>query len=479
MSIGLKLNMRMEQRLVMTPMLQQAIKLLPLARLELVQKIKQELVENPMLEEAPSEENLEEESEESKDSPESSSEAEEVINPKEKVEEHPEVDWESFIQNNIDKGLSSDGLTDRPSIEATIKGEISLGDHLLSQLMVSSVNKNEKIIGTAIIGNINNCGYLESSPEEIAQFLNTNVEEIEKVLELVQTFDPLGIGAQNLRECLLIQAKCLAPDYKLVQILLLNHITQLEERFFQKLSKELKISISDIQDAVQFIRTLDPKPALKYNNEQSHYIIPDVTVVKEDDDYRVILNDDGSPRLRVSSFYRKILKNHNPNNSVKEYLEDKYRSAVWFIKSIEQRRQTIMKVATSIVEFQKDFFDRGLPYLKPLVLKDVAENIEMHESTVSRVTTLKYMHTPRGIFDFKFFFHSGIESCNGNAISSLLVKNMIHELIEKENNSKPLTDQQIVQSLSKNDIKIARRTVTKYRKELKILSANKRRSPYN
>lgn len=471
MALGFKLNLKMEQRLVMTPMLQQAIKLLPLARLELIQKVRQELVENPMLEELISEDNPDEGPEEGV----VALNGDEAVDTKEKVEEQPEIDWESFIQNNIDRGLSSDGLTARPSIEATIKSEITLGDHLLWQLMVSSVNKNEKIIGTAIIGNINNCGYLESPVEEIAQFLETNVEEVEGVLKLVQTFDPLGVSARNLQECLLIQAKALAPDYKLVEILLKNHITRLEERFIQKLAKELKIPVPDIKDAIQFIKTLNPKPASKYSNEQSQYIIPDVTVVKEADEYQVTLNDDGSPRLRVSPFYQNILKKHGSSNNIKEYLEDKYRSAVWLIKSIEQRRQTILKVAKSIVKFQKPFLDNGLSHLKPLVLRDVAENIEMHESTVSRVTTLKYMHTPRGIFDFKFFFHSGIESYNGAPMSSLVVKNKIKDLVNNENSNKPMTDQQIVQSLISSNIKIARRTVTKYRKELKIQAANRRR----
>ncbi len=473
MPLELKLNMKLEQRLVMTPMLQQAIKLLPLARLELIQKVRQELIENPMLEEVDAEDGLESEDEVV------SSKEEEPLETQEKVDEQPEVDWENFIQDNIDRGLSSDGMTSRPALETTLKSDISLADRLLWQLMVSSANNNEKIIGTAIIGNINDCGYLESGVEEIAESLKVNAEDVEMALKLIQTFDPLGVGARNLQECLLIQVKALAPDYELAEILLKNHLTRLEERFYPKIEAELKIPIADIKNAVEFIRTLDPKPAIKYSKEQSQYIIPDVTVVKEDDGYQVILNDDGSPRLRVSSFYRQVLKSHNPNNNAKEYLEERYRSALWLIKSIEQRRQTILKVSKSIVKFQKDFLDGGLTYLKPLVLRDVAEDISMHESTVSRVTTMKYMHTPRGIFDFKFFFHSGIETYNGNAMSSLVVKNMITKLIENEDAKKPMTDQKIVNALVNENIKIARRTVTKYRKELKIRPANKRRSLYD
>lgn len=475
MAMELKLNMKMAQRMVMTPMLLQAIKLLPLARLEMVQKVRQELIENPMLEEVVSEENLDEEPEEgfvaSKD--------EEVQPAKENNDENPEIDWENFIQSNIDRGFSSDGLTERPSIESTLKSEISLGDHLLWQLIMASVDENEKAVGTEIIGNINGSGYLECSTDEIAESLKVSVEDVEKVLKLIQSFEPLGIGARNLQECLLIQAKALLPDNKLVELLLQKHINQLEERFFHKLSKELDVPITKLLEAVKSIKELNPKPASLYSSERVQYIIPDVTVIKKEGEYQVFLNDDGVPLLRVNPLYRKILKNDKPNNSAKEYMEDKYRSALWLIRSIEQRRQTILKVATSIVKFQKDYFDEGLSHLKPLVLRNVAEDIEMHESTVSRVTTMKYMHTPRGIIDFKFFFHSGIESDGGAATSSVLIKNMIKELIAKEDSSKPITDQQLVQYLKSNSVTIARRTVSKYRKELKISSANKRKRIYD
>ena len=470
MALEMKFNMKMAHRMVMTPMLQQAIKLLPLARLELVQKVRQELIENPMLEEAVSEDNLEEDSEEgvvaSKD--------EEVQDPKENDQEDPEIDWESFIQSNVDRGLSSDGLTERPSIESTLKSEVSLGEHLLWQLIMSSVDEKEIAIAEEIIGNINSSGYLECSTDEIAEQIKVSVEDTEKVLRIIQTLDPLGVGARNLQECLLLQAKTLFPDNQLVENLLKNHVNQLEERFFRKISKELDAPVSEIIEAVKIIRELNPKPASLYSSEKAHYIIPDVTVVKKDGEYQVFLNDDGIPLLRVNPFYRRILKNDKPNNSAKEYMEEKYRSALWLIRSIEQRRQTILKVATSIVKFQKDYFDKGLSHLKPLVLRNVAEDIEMHESTVSRVTTMKYMHTPRGIVNFKFFFHSGIES-NGIATSSVLIKDMIQGLIDKEDSSKPITDQKLVQFLERNNIKIARRTVSKYRKELKIPSANRRR----
>lgn len=475
MALELQLKMKLAHKLVMTPMLQQAIKLLPLARLEIVQKVRQELIENPMLEEVASEENSEDGTEdvvvETKD--------EETIEPKAEVDENPEIDWDNFIQNSIDKGLSSDGLTARPSIEATLKSETSLGDHLLWQLAMSPVNEKEKSIGTIIIGNINSCGYLECLTDDIAEDFNVEIEEVEKVLKIIHLFEPLGIGARNLKECLLIQAKVLAPDSKLVEKLLKNHINQLEERFFSKLSKELDVPVSDILDAMKFIRELNPKPASLYSSEQAHYIVPDVTVVKEEDGgYSVILNDDGIPLMRINPFYQKILKTGNGNEKIKEYLEERYRSALWLIKSIEQRRQTILKVAKSIIKFQKGFFDNGLSHLKPLVLRNIAEDIDMHESTVSRITTVKYMHTPRGVLDFKFFFHSGIESSTGVATSSLLIKDLIRELIEKEDSGKPITDQEIVQCLIEKNIKIARRTVTKYRKGLQILAANKRKRLY-
>ena len=472
MEMKINLSLKMTQKLVMTPMLQQAIKLLPMARLELAQLIRQEIIENPVLEEL-----LEEENENEQENSQKEKEPNEDFNSDNEQSpnsQDQEIDWDSYFQGNIDQGMSVESYTERPSIESTYKKEATLADHLMWQLDLSVDSDSDKFIGSCIIGNIQNDGYLCADLQEIAEICNTEEKNVLRVLKIVQSFEPAGVAARTLKECLMIQARTLSEKKPYVEVLIENYLERLEDRFLPKVASELKVDVEEVLDALKIIRDLCPKPGLLFSSERVDYVVPDLVVVKTEKGYDVVLNDDGVPNLRISPYYHNLLKT-TKEGQTKEYLEDKYRSALWLIKSIDQRRQTIYKVGKSIVKLQKSFLDDGLSYLEPMVLKDVAKDIEMHESTVSRITTNKYIDTPQGVFELKFFFHSGIKSYIGNTLSSIRVKNMIKEIINEEDGSYPLTDDQMVEALMRKNAKIARRTITKYRKELNIPPASKRK----
>ena len=466
MEMKMNLNLKMSQKLVMTPMLQQAIKLLPLARLELAQLVRQEIIENPVLEEI-----LEEEVD---PFDEKNNDDEDSFSDSTQDSQEQEIDWDSYFQNNVDQGMSADSLAERPSIEATYKKEASLSDHLFWQLNLTIDSDEDKFIGSCIIGNIQKDGYLGAELSEIAEISQTNEANVERVLKIIQKFEPLGVAARSLQECLMIQAHELPEKNPLVEKLIEKYLDRLEDRFLPKVAAELKTDLDEVLDALHILRKFTPKPGITFNSEAIDYIAADLVVIKTDTGYDVSLNDEGVPDIKINAFYQNLLKN-SKEGQTKEYLEDKYRSALWLIKSIDQRRQTIYKVGKSIVKLQKSFLDHGLPYLQPMVLKDVAKDIEMHESTVSRITTNKYIDTPQGLFELKFFFHSGIKSYMGNNLSSIRVKNMIKEVVAEEDGNSPLTDDQMVQVLMRKNAKIARRTITKYRKELNIPPASKRR----
>ncbi len=475
MAMDLRLNLKLGQKLVMTPMLQQAIKLLPMARLELAQMVRQEITENPVLEELLEEEDEEEFNHESaektpeKEASEDFNETAQDASPPD-----PDIDWESHFQNNIDQGSSIENYAEKPPIEATYKKEPSLHDHLQWQLDLTVNSELENFIGQCIIGNIQNDGYLCADLEEIAEIAQVSEEDVLRVLKVIQTFEPLGVAARCLKECLMVQAKALPESNPLVETLIENYLDQLEERYLHKIAGKLKINVEKVLEAVKQIREFCPKPGSAFNSEGIDYVTPDLTVVKTEEGYDIALNDEGVPKIRINPFYQNLL-NKTQEGQTKEYLENKYRSALWLIKSIDQRRQTIFKVGKSIIKLQQEFLEKGLAYLKPMVLKDVARDIEMHESTVSRITTNKYIDTPQGIFELKFFFHSGIKSYMGTNLSSVRVRNMIKEVVADEDPKKPLTDDEMVQALMRKNAKIARRTITKYRKELNIPPASKRK----
>lgn len=477
-----RLELKLSQKLIMTPQLQQAIKLLQLSRLELVQSVSQELMENPVLEEMPSEsveETGESEGETEEGLPAAASETPETQQQEREGEELKsdlELDshWDEYISSDMgdgrDFGYPETEDRELPSYDQTLSRTPSLSDHLYWQLRLSTSEPAVLKGGEWIIGNIDDDGYLRGGLEELSQQSGVPLREMERALELVQGFDPIGVGARSLQECLLIQVRELELQDELVEKIIRNHLADLETRKYQSIAKVLNVTPNDIMEASKvIIHELEPKPGRPFQASDTHYVVPDVYVLKVEDRYVIQLNDEGLPRVRINPYYRKLLNRKEAVDKVtREYIEERMRSAQWLVKGMEQRNKTIYRVSESIVKFQRDFLDNGITHLKPMVLRDVAEDIGMHESTISRVTTSKYMHTPQGIFSMKFFFTTGFASGAGDEISSLTVKDAIQKMIKEENPSAPLKDQQIVEALKLRGIAIARRTVAKYREELRI-----------
>lgn len=474
MALELKQQMKLSQQLIITPQLQQAIKLLQLSRLELVETIREELETNPVLEDG-QEETAEREEGEIEAEPAQETYAEVEIT--EKVRE--DFDWEAYLEEyntSTPVLVERDPGQDYPSYEQRLTRKPSLEDHLIWQLRLSGLDDDEKEIGAAVIGNLNRDGYLVATIEEIAEMTAVTPEQVEKVLRKVQTFDPPGVAARDLRECLLIQAHNLPLPNGLVIDIIENHLHFLENRNYQGLVRALKKSQEEVKEAVDIILGMDPRPGSAYTEDDVQYISPDVFVIRVDDEFVVLLNEDGMPKLKVNPYYKEALgRNSDVSGDTKEYIQSKLRSAAWLIKSIHQRQRTLYKVAQSIVNFQRDFLERGVSHLKPMVLRDVAEDVGMHESTISRVTTNKYMHTPQGIFELKYFFNSSINSVVGDAVASESVKEQIRRIVREEDPGKPYSDQEIVDLLKRDNIRIARRTVAKYREMLGILPSHKRK----
>jgi RNA polymerase sigma-54 factor len=489
MSIELKPHLKLTQQLVMTPQLQQAIKLLQLSRMELVELVREELMENPILEdsvEASQEQTREapEEREEARLSgeteiPTSTAEPDAAKEVKASEEAVSQIDWDSYLENYATAPplpVSRAQSDELPSLEATLSRKTSLFDHLVWQLKLSNFTADEEQVGMLILGNLDPEGYLKEPPlDEIAEDARVSLDLAETVLRRLQEFDPLGVAARSLEECLLVQARVLGADDDLVVNIIRNHLSNLEKRNFAAIARDLKEPPEEVIEAVKVIMSFDPRPGRLYNAEDAHYITPDVYVHKIGDKYFVVPNDDGLPKLKISSFYRTAISS---SPQAREYIQDKLRSAQWLIRSIQQRQRTIVKVTESIIKFQREFFDKGIAYLKPLILRDVAEDIGMHESTVSRVTTHKYVQTPQGLFELKFFFNSGISRTDGDDIASESVKSKIKQLIGAEDTHHPLSDQMIVELLRNQNIDIARRTVAKYREQLGILSSSKRKQVF-
>jgi RNA polymerase sigma-54 factor len=483
MVLELKQSPKLVQQLVITPQLQQAIRLLQLTRLELVDLISQEMKENPLLEEAEEGKELAE-SEASvaeQEETETSSEPERTPEVKGSGEGADEFDWENYLENSnlipFEKSSpsSSDG-EERPSFENFLTKRTTLTDHLHWQLQLSHFTEEEHEAGTWVIGNLDEDGYLKIALEDICSETNLPMEEVERVLRKIQQFDPIGVAARDLKECLLIQLEQMNPRDSLAERIVSEHLSLLKNRNYPAIAKRLGISLDRVNRAASLISKLDPKPGKAFGGEVIQEIIPDVYIHKVEGDYVIYLNDDGIPRLKINSLYRNILNgNRLAPEGDRKYIQDKLRSALWLIRSIHQRQRTIYKVAKSIVKFQREFLDKGIQFLKPLVLRDVAEDIQMHESTISRVTHNKYAHTPQGIYELKFFFNAGITSTQGETMASESVKNLVREIIAKEDPKKPYSDEKLVQILQGMNIHIARRTVSKYREMMKILSSNERR----
>jgi RNA polymerase sigma-54 factor len=496
MGMEMRQELKLSQQLVMTPQLQQAIKLLQLSRMELVDLVHEEMLENPILEDDmdAGDRALQRElmggDEQATMQMERAGETERPIDQpivenlatgeiKADASAVNEIDWENYLDNYTMAppmpAYRGDG-EDLPSLEATLTKPPSLHDHLAWQLKMSNLSQTDIEIGLAIIGNIDVDGYFKDPPlEDIAADLGQPEEACEIVLEKIQTFDPVGIAARSLKECMLIQAMHCGQDDDLVVKMIRSHLENLEKKNYQAIARDLKQPLEEIYEAAKVIMDFDPRPGRQYASDDPHYITPDVHIHKVGDKYFVVPNDDGLPKLKISNFYRSAMGN---SAASKDYVQDKLRSAQWLIRSIQQRQRTIIKVSESILKFQREFFDKGIAFLKPLILRDVAEDIGMHESTVSRVTTNKYVHTPQGIFELKFFFNSGISRTNGEDLASQAVKSKIKELIDAEDVKRPHSDQKIVELLKKGGIDIARRTVAKYREQMGILASSKRKQVF-
>ena len=472
MALEQRLNLRMSQRLIMTPSLQQAIKLLQMSKLE-----------TPVLEEgletmAPQQLN-------SQTSPVSDS-GDGSLSEKGTGDED---DYEAFWRNYLDKGYEPRGPIDSmdlPSFESTLTRQENLADHLNWQLEMSPTDDRTREISEAIVGNLNDNGYLDASLEEIqamGEGAGYTPAEVDRALALVQGLDPAGVAARNVSECLLSQLKHLAMLDTLAGVILREHMDLLQAHRYQEIATRIGCTLAEVQLHLEIIKHLDPSPGLKYNSNRSQYVTPDVYVIKDDQgEYQVVLNEDGLPRLRISQTYRRMLERgaQVEDREAKEFVKEKFRSAVRLIKSLDERQRTIMKVAVSLVKHQRDFLDHGIDRIRPLRLRDVADDIQMHESTVSRVVRNKYMFTPRGLFEMRYFFHASVPDDHGGEVSALSVKQKIKEIVEREDGARPLSDAALVKILEASyGVKVARRTVAKYRGELRILSSGDRKTPFS
>ncbi len=480
MGLELRQQLKLTQQLVMTPQLQQAIKLLQLSRLELVESIQQELMENPFLEEvdaeaadtAPSRENLDDYEAAHGDA--ESRASEELMRT---------ADWENYLgefssvtKQSMGRELEipEEGL----SLEARLSSSPTLEGHLNWQMRLSNFTLEELEIGDIVLGNLDERGYLQASTQEIQDQLDgVSAEKIESVIRRIQRLDPVGVASRTVQECLLVQLEVMETSDPILLSLVREHLEDLEKHRYKPLIKKFRISMEDLKEYLDMLQALDPMPGSHFSSTEPQYVSPDVFVHKHGEDFVIILNDEGMPRLQVTPYYLENVQ--AKNQAEKEYFQERVRSAEWLMKSLYQRQRTLYKVMESIVRFQREFFEHGVTKLKPLILKEVAEDISMHESTVSRITTNKYVATPHGIYELKFFFNSALELDDGSQVGSESVKALIKQLIGDENPKKPLSDEQIGDILKqKLEVNIARRTVAKYRTAMNIESSSKRKQVF-
>ena len=516
MAIQQRLQTRLSQKLVLTPSLQQAIKLLPMSTLELADVLNQEVVENPLLEEVPDEDTATAETSDVSTAPEAEQadtsdgqdtdreieagnvDASDLSAPQAAPESNADLpegpaaegesswndaDYEYFFGDYLDDGYRPRTLAEIPElppIENTLATAASLSDHLRWQLLMQTDDGRLREIGLAILGNLNEDGYLVASIEELAAMGTWPPDEVEQALALVQTLDPAGVAARDLQECLLLQIDRLDLVGTPSETIIREHLGLLQNHHLPDLARRLGLTLAALREHVEILQRLDPKPGASLNPVRSQYVIPDISVVKVDDDFVAILNEDGMPQLRISPVYRRMMNKQNENSEeTRAYVREKFKSAIWLIRSIDQRQKTIQRVATSIIGFQRAFFEFGVDYLRPMVLREVADDIGMHESTVSRVATNKYMHTPQGVFEMKYFFSSGLHTAFGENISSVAIKRRLRKMIQEEDARKPLSDARIVERLEEQEgLKLARRTIAKYREEMKIPTSSRRKAHY-
>lgn len=491
MAMDLRMTPKMSQQLRMTPQLRQAIKLLQLSRMELITTIREEMVQNPVLEEAQDLsydlDDLNRRDDEAQAPIQGSPEDMGVPEVQANESDMQSVDWEAFVDHFSSSSMPSNSYQgmqgdDMPGLDQTLSSSPSLVDHLLEQVRLSVLEEHEYYTALLIIGSLDEDGYLVGmTVEEIAEEANVTVDDVDDVLVVVQDFEPLGVAARDLRECLLLQLEKLHPSHKLARRLVKDFIPDLERKSYSKIARNLGIEQQEVIAAAKLISNLEPRPGRIFQPDDTRYITPDIYIKKINGEYVASLNDDGLPKLRISRYYKQELqrkRDAKEHDAVKDYIQDKLRGAMWLIRSIHQRQSTIVKVTESIIKFQHDFFEDGVEHLKPLVLRDVAADINMHESTVSRVTTNKYVHTPRGTFELKFFFNSSITKEDGDDLASEAVKAKIREILTTEDPKSPHSDAKIVEILAEENIVIARRTVAKYREMMGVLSSSKRKQVF-
>jgi len=473
---GLHLSQR--PALIMTQRLQQALKLLQVPTLELQQILKNEIVQNPLLEEVDDIVESEDQAKAAEDgSPlerEEKEESGDETAAKEEVKD--EIDWTDFMQDDFDRAYTPQAEENTEFFEKVPVRRESLAEHLTNEMHLLSLSDEDMAIGEVLIGSLDDRGYLATPLEELSTLTGVPVADIERVLLVVQTFDPPGIGARDLRECLLIQLKAKGQEGSLAWRIVDEQFENLKNNKRADIARALRVTPEQVQDAIDSLSTLSPKPGLEVSEEEVKYVVPDLLVERVGEEYVVLLNDKNVPRLRINAAYESVLRGQRKVDSKeREYIKGKLNSARWLIQTIEQRRRTMIKVMTCIISEQREFFDKGIQFLRPLTLQQVARQIGMHESTVSRVTTNKYVQTPRGVFELKFFFSSGLSTDDGEDVSAKTARDRIKNLIAEEDAKDPLSDQKIAEILHVDGLNIARRTVAKYREQLRILPARFRR----
>ncbi|HHW19884.1 RNA polymerase factor sigma-54 [Thermodesulfovibrio thiophilus] len=460
MALEQRADLRLTQKLALTPQLQLQLKLLQLPQLELSQYIQLELMENPMLELDEDLENIQEKEQtvEESDEPLAVDKLEKIM-----IDDY----FTERADDGRDLGYFNPGIEEKPSFELFYSTTDDLWQHLLWQLRLSKAPDKIRVVAEMVIGNIDEDGYLKATEEEIAKMSETDIESVKKAIEVVQGFDPAGVGARNLKECLILQIRALGLENTIIKSVIEEYLDDIKKKKYEHIARKLAISIDEVLKAVKIIEKLEPRPGRNFSKTMVNVPVPDVYVNKVEGQYQIILNDEGIPKLRLNKLYRQLFTEKQLQTQERKYLKEKFKNAVEFLKSLEQRNKTIYRVTESLLKFQKDFFDKGVSYLRPLNLRDVAGELGLHESTISRVTSNKYLACDHGIFNFKFFFSNALSSNQGN-VSTTLVKELIQNIINEEKAENPLSDKEIAEILQKRGIDIARRTVAKYREELKI-----------
>lgn len=461
MALELKQHLKLSQQLIMTPQLQQAIKLLQLSRIELQDYITEELQSNPLLEgDTSTSRDLE--------SQRLQKERDELLKWK----------WDAYLETYGQDNVPYYEDDERPSFESTATKPEGLYDHLLWQIRMNDFSEKEREVGVFIIGNLDHNGYLNMGTDAICEATGIEADIVQSAITKVQHFDPPGIAAKDLKDCLFIQARILDLENTLVWKIIESHLEDLQTKNYDKIARDLDVTVEEVSQAAEIIVNMEPRPARDYSDEPPQYVVPDIYVVNMEGELVVVLNEEDIPVLKLNKQYQNMMGSECMGKVAKNYLSECLKSAQWLLKSIQQRQNTLCKVTESIVKFQREFLGHGITHLKPLVLRDVADDVGMHESTISRVTSNKYVHTPQGTFELKYFFNSGISRSDGSFVASQSVKNEIENIIKAEDPKRPLSDQAIAQMLKVKGVRIARRTVAKYRELLGIVPSNRRKKHY-